>query len=130
MQPYLNEIQLKKLNGHLEIILNDFEVFKKDKILSNDESKENQELLSWYRKLGEIRKEEVYTDGKYIEDYIGNGVFSFIRRKNGVKIITIVNNSNQVYKYSVSRGHDLINDICFIKEMSVKPQTATIVKIL
>ena len=92
--------------------------------------KENQELLSWYRKLGEIRKEEVYTDGKYIEDYIGNGVFSFIRRKNGVKIITIVNNSNQVYKYSVSRGHDLINDICFIKEISVKPQTATIVKIL
>ena len=34
MKPYLNEIQLEKLNGYLEIILNDFEVFKKDKFLS------------------------------------------------------------------------------------------------
>ena len=45
MEPYLNEIQLEKLNEYLEIILNDFEVFKKDKFLSTDESKENQELL-------------------------------------------------------------------------------------
>ena len=41
MEPYLNEIQLEKLNGHLEIILNDFEVFKKDKLLSNDKSKKS-----------------------------------------------------------------------------------------
>ena len=29
MQPYLNEIQLEKLNGHLEIILNDLKFLKR-----------------------------------------------------------------------------------------------------
>ena len=42
---YLNEIQLAQLNECLKSILNEFEVFKKDNILSADESKENRELL-------------------------------------------------------------------------------------
>ena len=45
MKPYLDEIQIYQLNKNLKVILNDFEVFKKDKILPIDESKENQELL-------------------------------------------------------------------------------------
>lgn len=92
--------------------------------------KENQELLSWYKKLGEIRKEEVYFDGKYIEDYIGDGIFSFIRRKNGVKIITIVNNSANVYAYKLHKGQDLINDVCVINEVKVQPQSVRIIKLI
>ena len=45
MKPYLDEIQIYQLNINLKVILNDFEIFKKDKILPIDESKENQELL-------------------------------------------------------------------------------------
>ena len=40
MGHYLNEIQLAQLNECLKSILNEFEVFKKDNILSVDESKE------------------------------------------------------------------------------------------
>ena len=45
MKNHLNEIQMKKLSKTLEIILNDFEVFKKHKPLSVEESEENQDLL-------------------------------------------------------------------------------------
>ena len=91
---------------------------------------ENEELLDWYKRLGEIRKDPVYVDGKYIEDHIGDGIFSFIRRKDGVKIITIANNSNKNYKYSIESGHDLINDVIINKEIIVLPQTVAIVKLL
>ena len=42
MVPFLNEVQLEELDKNLKIILNDFEVFKKDK---HNETKENHELL-------------------------------------------------------------------------------------
>ena len=45
MKPYLNEIQISKLNGVLKLILKDFEVIKKDKKLTFDDAKENQDLL-------------------------------------------------------------------------------------
>ena len=45
MKPYLNEIQISKLNEILKFILIDFEVIKKDKRLTFDEAKENQDLL-------------------------------------------------------------------------------------
>ena len=41
MKNHLNEIQMKKLSKTLEIILNDFEVFKKHKPLSVEESKKS-----------------------------------------------------------------------------------------
>ena len=46
MKPYLNEIQLEKLNRYLEITLNEFEVFKKDGHLSVDESKEKSGIIN------------------------------------------------------------------------------------
>ncbi|MBE6490977.1 MAG: integrase [Methanobrevibacter sp.] len=46
MKPFLNEIQVIELNNALNIILNDFEIIKKDKILTINESKENQDLLN------------------------------------------------------------------------------------
>lgn len=45
MKSHLNEIQILELNKTLKIVLRDFEVIKKDKILTLDESKENQDLL-------------------------------------------------------------------------------------
>ena len=45
MKPFLNEIQLMELNNTLNMIFNDFEVIKKDEILTINESKENQYLL-------------------------------------------------------------------------------------
>ncbi|WP_458455930.1 site-specific tyrosine recombinase/integron integrase [Methanobrevibacter sp.] len=45
MKPYLNEIQILELNKTLSNVLTGFEVIKKDKNLTFDESKENHELL-------------------------------------------------------------------------------------
>lgn len=45
MKPFLDENQIKELNLTLDNILKDFEIIKKDKILTLDESRENQDLL-------------------------------------------------------------------------------------
>ncbi|WP_296876085.1 site-specific tyrosine recombinase/integron integrase [uncultured Methanobrevibacter sp.] len=45
MKYYLNESQISELNHALESVLNDFEVIKKDKNLTIDESKENHDLV-------------------------------------------------------------------------------------
>ena len=45
MKPYLNKTQIVELNKALELILNDFDIIKKDEGLSINDSKENQDLL-------------------------------------------------------------------------------------
>ena len=91
MQPYLNEIQLEKLNGHLEIILNDFEVFKKDKILSNDESKENQELLVSF-----LSAKQIEGCCEKTIDYYGNTIFKMLESIN-LKIENITTDDLRKY---------------------------------
>ena len=91
MQHYLNEIQMKKLNGHLEIILNDFEVFKKDKILSNDESKENQELLMSF-----LSAKQIEGCSEKTIDYYGNTIFKMLESIN-LKIENITTDDLRKY---------------------------------
>ncbi len=91
MQPYLNEIQLEKLNGHREIILNDFEVFKKDKILSNDESKENQELLVSF-----LSAKQIEGCSEKTIDYYGNTIFKMLESIN-LKIENITTDDLRKY---------------------------------
>jgi len=91
MQHYLNEIQLEKLNGHLEIILNDFEVFKKDKILSNDESKENQELLVSF-----LSAKQIEGCSEKTIDYYGNTIFKMLESIN-LKIENITTDDLRKY---------------------------------
>lgn len=45
MKPHLNEVQISELNKNLKLVLKDYEVIKKDKNLTIDETKENHELL-------------------------------------------------------------------------------------
>lgn len=77
MKPYLNEIQLEKLNGYLEIILNEFEVFKKDNILSADESKENRELLVSF-----LSAKQIEGCSEKTIDYYRNTIFRMLRSVN------------------------------------------------
>ncbi len=91
MEPYLNEIQLEKLNGHLEIILNDFEVFKKDNILSNDKSKENQVFLVSFLSAKQIEG----CSEKTIE-YYGNTIFKMFESIN-LKIENITTDDLRKY---------------------------------
>ncbi len=45
MKPHLNEVQISELNKNLKLVLKDYDVIKKDKNLTIDETKENHELL-------------------------------------------------------------------------------------
>ena len=69
MKPYLDEIQIYQLNINLKVILNDFEIFKKDKILPIDESKENQELLITFLSAKQIEgcSERTIADVRFIK---------------------------------------------------------------
>jgi len=91
MKPYLNEIQLEKLNGYLEIILNDFEVFKKDKFLSTDESKENQELLMSF-----LSAKQIEGCSEKTIDYYRNTIFKMLESVN-LKIESITTDDLRKY---------------------------------
>ena len=91
MEPYLNEIQLEKLNGYLEIILNDFEVFKKDKFLSADESKENQELLMSF-----LSAKQIEGCSEKTIDYYRNTIFKMFESVN-LKIESITTDDLRKY---------------------------------
>ena len=91
MEPYLNEIQLEKLNGYLEIILNDFEVFKKDKFLSTDESKENQELLMSF-----LSAKQIEGSSEKTIDYYRNTIFKMLESVN-LKIESITTDDLRKY---------------------------------
>ena len=91
MKPYLNEIQLEKLNGYLEIILNDFEVFKKDKFLSTDESKENRELLVSF-----LSAKQIEGCSEKTIDYYRNTIFKMLESVN-LKIESITTDDLRKY---------------------------------
>ena len=59
----------------------------------------DEELLSWYKKLGKIRKDEVFIDGEYQEELCDNNVFAYSRNKNGNKVIVIINSGSYDYRY-------------------------------
>ncbi|MEE0901944.1 MAG: site-specific tyrosine recombinase/integron integrase [Methanobrevibacter sp.] len=91
MEPYLNEIQLEKLNGYLEIILNDFEVFKKDNNLSVDESKENHELLVSF-----LSAKQIEGCSEKTIDYYRNTIFKMLESVN-LKIESITTDDLRKY---------------------------------
>ncbi len=54
--------------------------------------KENQELLSWYKFLGELRTSfDAFKDGGYSEIYCKNGVFIFERKGKNSEVLIAVN---------------------------------------
>lgn len=91
MKSYLNEIQLEKLNGYLEIILNDFEVFKKDNNLSVDESKENHELLVSF-----LSAKQIEGCSEKTIDYYRNTIFKMLESVN-LKIESIATDDLRKY---------------------------------
>ena len=58
--------------------------------------REDEELLSWYRKIGELRKNRSeFKEGIYQVIYAKKGVFAFRRDS----LVVIVNRSNSVVPY-------------------------------
>ncbi|NLD26909.1 MAG: glycoside hydrolase family 13 protein, partial [Acholeplasmataceae bacterium] len=89
----------------------------------------NSELLSWYQKLGEIRKDEAYLDGIYLEEFISKDIFSFSRSKGDYKIMTIVNNGDADYYLDIEKGYDLLRDKHVSGQFCVTANSVSIIKI-
>ena len=71
----------------------------------------DKELLSYFKMLGEMRKEllplEVFTSGIYEEELFKGNVFIYNRHNDKAKVIVIVNNSDYEYYYNINNAIDL-----------------------
>ncbi len=90
----------------------------------------DEEINNWYKKLGKIRKNEIYVDGEYKEEFTySEKVFAFTRSKNGKKILTVVNNSGFDYIYNLKSGYDLMNEEEIKNNITLFPHTVRIIEI-
>lgn len=64
---------------------------------------ENLELLEWYQKLGELRKNKVLTDGDLNIIYAENSVIVYERVKGDKKIIVAVNRSKENFEFILDK---------------------------
>ena len=87
----------------------------------------DENILAWFKKLGEIRKHSVYLDGLYQEEVCGAEIFAFSRIKGQQKITTIVNNSYYDYYYKLEKGLDLINELKIVDGVTIASKSAIIV---
>ena len=89
----------------------------------------NQDIYEWYQKLGKIRNESVFIDGIYEEEIIDNKVFAFSRNNSNIKIITIINNDDHDYIYSLLNGFDMIDEKVIKGKLIIPKCSAKIIKI-
>ena len=64
---------------------------------------ENKELLSWYRWLGDFRKNKIFKDGQYNEIYSNDGVFVFERILKRKSVIIAVNSGAKTFNLKSKR---------------------------
>ena len=89
------------------------------------------ELLDYYRKLGEIRKQESALDGGrfYVVSH-ENGAIVYVREKDDSRVITVANRGSD-FIFEIPEGStyiDLISGERYNDEMTVKADTAMILK--
>ncbi len=89
----------------------------------------DEEILSWYKKLGHIREDEIFIDGIYEEEFVSDNIFAYSRHKNSSKIIIIINNGNTDFQYSLDKGYDMINDIEVNNSLNVLKKNVAIIKV-
>lgn len=87
----------------------------------------NENLLSWYQRLGEIRKDVSLVDGIYQEIDARHDIFIYSRVSDTSELVIIINNSNMDLIYPIV-GVDLFLQKN-ISEVFVPKQTGTIIKV-
>ena len=71
--------------------------------------RECEELLSYYRKLGEIRNEyPLFVDGEFCVDYAEGAVIAYSRYEGSSKITVVVNASEDTVEYRAHNKTDLL----------------------
>ncbi len=90
--------------------------------------KENQEILSWYRLLSNIRTNySVFSDGEFVEEYSTNGVYAFKRFDKNTEVMIFINISNKTICAEFDGAiKDLITDKVYKNKMEFLPNTFAI----
>ena len=76
---------------------------------------ENKELLDWYIKLGELRKNKVFIDGDMNIKYAEDGVLIYERVSKDKKVIVAINRSEEEFEFILDKtmcdylGEDYVN---------------------
>ena len=63
---------------------------------------EDKELLTWYTKLGTLRKKQVFDGGSFDLLYANNGVISYKREKGNNKLIVVINRSKETFEFTIT----------------------------
>ena len=72
---------------------------------------ENLQLIEWYQKLGELRKNKVLVDGDFNIKYAENSVLIYERVKGDKKIIVAINRSQEPFNFVLEKTmFDYLND--------------------
>lgn len=70
--------------------------------------KVEEELLSHYRKMGEVRRHAVYADGECRVLRLSPDLLAFSREKDGVRAITLFNNTDHARRVRLPDGASLL----------------------
>ncbi|MBE6635268.1 MAG: glycoside hydrolase family 13 protein [Ruminococcaceae bacterium] len=91
---------------------------------------QNTEILEYYRAIGKIRREnDAYTDGDFRILLIDNEHLIFERKKNGVSLVTAVNNSDTPISISFGKEAAALIDANVGRDFVIKSGSAEIYKI-
>mgnify|MGYP000774665201 FL=1 len=81
-------------------------------------NKPNEELLKWYKRLGQIRhSSKAFIDGDFEKLYCDGGVIAYSRSSEGDNILVAINNSNEQKRIFVGTQWD--NSYSLFDEKSV-----------
>lgn len=85
--------------------------------------KEDNELLSWYKKLGEIRsKYSAFSDGEFKEQYNQNGIYAFTRKDLESEVFIAVNCGKNTASIEFSGSlTDLLTEKKYNQKIDIKP---------
>ena len=89
---------------------------------------EDKEILSWYKLLGNIRKNEVFKTGKMEVIKSGDGVIIFKRFNDNEEILFLASLSDDVYTYLLDEEYTSLIDGATYNKVKLKPNTIHILK--
>ena len=89
---------------------------------------ENQEILEWYKFLGELRKREVFKSGKMDALKAEDGIIIFKRYIEGEEILFAASVSNEVFTYLLYDSYTSLIDGTKSTKVRIKPYQIHILK--
>ena len=83
---------------------------------------QNKELLDFYRRLGQIRENKIFSDGDFRQIVASNGVYAFRRTSKDGEVVVAVNRGHEEYQLELNGNFvDLITGRQYLDTTKVQP---------